>query len=233
VSAKLSLRLANSPDELERLSEVLRDLGESEDWPPELAFRVELALEEAWALVPKPKMVIFAAMQFDPEAAKDIDELSWPGVTVLKVEMNKDLLTDDLKKQRSSNESFWLMGQPDVELQKTKDGKYVVRVNGFDYYNTRTGEVESGGSSRISMWMLDADYDGRSVYPQQVFFPMEGKDGGWSRLAKTLRAQLDEDLISKYQGTESIPFEGGSNKRVAVKIIDDRGIEYLKSIGLE
>jgi len=195
--------------------------------------QVELALEEARALIPKPKMIIFAAMQFDPEAAKDIDEMHWSGVTLLKVEMNKDLLTDDLKKKRSSNESFWLMGQPDVELQKTKDEKYVVRVNGFDYYNTRTGEVESGGSSRISMWMLDADYDGRSVYPSQVFFPMGGKAGGWSRLAKTLRAQLDEDLISRYQGTESIPFEGGSNERAAVKIIDDRGIESLKIIDLE
>lgn len=195
--------------------------------------QVDLAIEEAQTLVPKPKMIIFAAMQFDPEAAKDIDELNWPGVIILKVEMNKDLFTEDLKKKRSSNESFWLMGQPDVELQKTKDKKYVIMVNGFDYYNTRTGEVESGGSSKIAMWMLDTDYDGRSVYPQQVFFPMDGKTGGWNKLAKTLRAQIDEELITKYQGTESIPFEAGLNKRAAVKIIDDRGIESLKIIELE
>ena len=195
--------------------------------------QVALAIEEAQTLVPKAEMVIFAAMQFDPEAAKDIDELNWPGVTVLKVEMNKDLLTEDLKSKRVSNESFWLMGQPDVELTKTKDKKCVITVNGFDYYNTRTGEIESGGSSKIAMWMLDTDYDGRSVYPQQVFFPMEGKSGGWGRLAKTLQAQIDEDLIAKYQGTESIPFETGPNKRAAVKIIDDRGIESLKIIDLE
>ncbi len=195
--------------------------------------QVALAIEEAQTLVPKPKMIIFAAMQFDPEAAKDIDELSWPDVTMLKVEMNKDLLTADLKKKRVSNESFWLMGQPDVELRKTKDVKYIITVNGFDYYNTRTGEVESGSSSKIAMWMLDTDYDGRSVYPQQVFFPMEEKTGGWSKLAKTLQAQIDEELITKYQGTESIPFEAGSNKRAAVKIIDDRGIESLKIIRLE
>ena len=132
--------------------------------------QVELAIEETQTLVPKPTMIIFAAMQFDPEAAKDIDELNWPGVTILKAEMNKDLLTEDLKKKRSSNESFWLMGQPDVELGKNDDEKYVVRVNGFDYYNTANDEIESGGSSKIAMWMLDTDYDGRSVYPQQVFF---------------------------------------------------------------
>ena len=194
--------------------------------------QVASAIDEAQTLVPRPQIIIFAAMQFDPEAAKDIDELNWPGVTVLKVEMNKDLLTGDLKKKRSSNESFWLVGQPDVELQKTEGSKHIVRVNGFDYYNAKTGEIESGGASKITMWMLDTDYDGRSVYPQQVFFPMGGKTGGWNRLAKTLQAQIDEELIAKYEGTESIPFETGSNKRIAVKIIDDRGIESLKIISL-
>ncbi len=79
--------------------------------------QVELALEEAGQLKPSPEIVVFA-VQFDPEAAKDIDETKWPGVTLLKVQMNTDLLTDDLKKKRASNESYWLMGQPDVSLRK-------------------------------------------------------------------------------------------------------------------
>ena len=54
--------------------------------------QVELAIEEAQTLVPKPKIVIFASFQFDPEAAKDIEELKWPGVNVIKVQMNTDLL---------------------------------------------------------------------------------------------------------------------------------------------
>ena len=37
--------------------------------------QVARALEEAESLVPKPKIVVFAAMQFDPEAAKDIDQM--------------------------------------------------------------------------------------------------------------------------------------------------------------
>jgi adenine-specific DNA-methyltransferase len=41
--------------------------------------QVELALDEAETLRPKPKIVVFAAFQFDPEAAKDIDETNWPG----------------------------------------------------------------------------------------------------------------------------------------------------------
>jgi len=191
--------------------------------------QVELAIEEAQELVPKPKIVILASFQFDPEAAKDIDSLKWPGVDVLKVQMNTDLLTSDLKKKRASNESFWLVGQPDVEINK-QGTKYVVVVNGFDYYNTKTGEIESGDASKIAMWELDTDYDGRSIYPRQVFFPMSGVKEGWSKLAKNLKAQIDEELIEKYRGNVSLPFKLGNNKQIAVKIIDDRGIESLKII---
>lgn len=78
--------------------------------------QVALAIEEAQLLVPKPTIIIFAAFQFDPEASKDIDETNWPGVTLLKAQMNVDLLTEDLKRKRASNESFWLIGQPDVTV---------------------------------------------------------------------------------------------------------------------
>ncbi len=151
--------------------------------------------------------------------------------------MNTDLLTDDLKKKRSSNESFWLIGQPDVRLEKIKTGAdkglYRVEVNGFDYYNVKTGSIESGGTDKIVMWLLDTDYDGRSLYPRQVFFPMSGEKDGWSRLAKNLKAELDEDLIEQYRGAVSLPFDVGKHERVAVKIVDDRGIESLKVIEVD
>ncbi len=87
---------------------------------------VAMALDEVETLRPSPKLLIFAAFQFDPEAAKLIDETNWPGITLLKVQMNTDLMTEDLKKKRSSDQSFWLVGQPDVEL--IKDGASVVVV---------------------------------------------------------------------------------------------------------
>ncbi len=194
--------------------------------------QVERAIEESHFLVPRPKIIVFAAFQFDPEAAKDIDETNWPGLTLLKVQMNADLFTEDLKKKRASNESFWLIGQPDVRLFRVKEGKdrdkYQVEVQGFDYYDPRSGTVESGGTENIAMWMLDTDYDGRSLYPRQVFFPLSGAKDGWSRLAKNLKAEVDEELMEAYRGTLSLPFQPGPHERVAVKIIDDRGIESLR-----
>ncbi len=342
--------------------------------------QVAQAIEEAQTLVPKPKIIVFAAFQFDPEAAKDIDETHWPGVTLLKVQMNADLLTEDLKKKRASNESFWLIGQPDVEVSsfeflvlsekriaeyetfkklsgfdrlaeinglgwkdlflyallsqgrdvwayladeegwdfhsgeyrrrpsKKQHGRvppvswnssrlisgigdiahdlaefgipdlgrcrsiierlrgsreivgrlealtqalsfpilssaknwqlktknlHCVAVHGFDYYNTKTGQIESGGADKIALWMLDTDYDGRSLYPRQVFFPMAGEKEGWERLARNLKAEIDAERIEAYRGTVSLPFELGEHRRIAVKIVDDRGIESLKVMEVE
>ena len=149
--------------------------------------------------------------------------------------MNTDLLTEDLKKARASNQSFWLMGQPDVEVRQRKDGRYEVEVHGFDYFDTKSGELVSGGKSKIAMWALDTDYDERSLCSRsQVFFPMAGAKGeGWNKLKKNIRAELDEDLLEQFHGTVSLPFEAGENRKIAVKIVDDRGIESLKVISLD
>jgi len=204
--------------------------------------QVELALREAGELFPLPKMIVFCAFAFDPEAAKDIDNLK--GITALKAQMNTDLLTEDLKKARSSNQSFWLMGQPDVDVRKVPsppthlpkgEGSqlYQVEVNGFDYFDTSKGELVSGGKGKIAMWLLDTDYDERSLFPRQVFFPLAGKGEGWQKLKKNIRAELNEELLEQFHGTVSLPFEPGDNRKVAVKIVDDRGIESLKIIPLE
>jgi adenine-specific DNA-methyltransferase len=107
-----------------------------------------------------------------------------------------------------------------------------VEVNGFDYFDTAKGELVSGGKGKIAAWALDTDYDGRSLFPHQFFFPMAGKDEGWMKLKKDIRAELDEDLLKHFVGTVSLPFEAGANNTVAVKIVDDRGIESLKVMKL-
>ncbi len=205
--------------------------------------QVEMAMREAGELFPRPKMIVFCAFTFDPEAAKDIDQTK--GITALKAQMNTDLLTDDLKKARSSNQSFWLMGQPDVEVRKITspsplagEGRgegdiYQVEVHGFDYFDTAKGELVSGGKGKIAMWLLDTDYDERSLFPRQVFLPMSGKGEGWQKLKKDIKAELNEELLEQFHSTVSLPFAAGDNRKIAVKIIDDRGIESLKVISLE
>ena len=61
---------------------------------------------------------------------------------------------------------------------------------------------------------------------------MAGPNDGWARLARNLRAEMDEDLIESYRGAVSMPFEAGERLRIAVKIVDDRGIESLKVVSM-
>lgn len=195
--------------------------------------QVELALKEVKEKKEKPDILAFVSFYFDPEASRLINEQSSEKLKMISVQMNMDLQTSDLKKKASSNESFWLIGSPDVEIKNgignNKD-EYTVEVHGWDYYNPSSGKIESGGKNRIAMWVLDTDYDGRAVFPRQVFFPMAGKKDSWAKLAKDLRSEIDENLIEKYRGTESLPFKKGKKEKIAVKIIDDRGIESLKII---
>ena len=203
------------------------------DYGPLEQRQAEAAITEARGLKEKPDFIIFAAFHFDPEASKDIDQMELPGVTILKAQMSVDLLTADLRKKRSSNQSYWLIGQPDVEVKKQEDGRYAVKVLGFDYYNPATGEIESKGTKHIAMWFLDTDYDERSIMPDQIFFPESDKKRDWTRLAKALKAEVNEEALEKFSGVESIPFAAGENKKIAVKIIDNRGIESFVIKGLE
>lgn len=189
--------------------------------------QIERTMDEIRNMAEKPDMVIFCSYAFDPEASKDIDNIKIPRLQILKAQMNTDLLTKDLKKKANTNRPFWLIGEPDIEILKNKDGKYQVEVKGFDYYNPSTQEVESSSTNKIAVWMLDTDYDNRSLFPSQIFFPMQDEKRDWTKLAKALNGTVDEELLEQYTGTISIPFTLSDKRIIAVKIVDDRGVEML------
>lgn len=197
------------------------------DYAPMEQTQIERTMDEIRAMAEKPAMVVFCSYAFDPEAAKDIDNIKITGLQILKAQMNTDLLTKDLKKKANTNRPFWLIGEPDIEIIKTKDGKYQIEVKGFDYYDPRTQELKGGSTDKIAVWMLDTDYDNRSLFPSQIFFPMQDSKRDWTKLAKSLNGDVDEELLEQYTGTVSIPFTLGDNKTIAVKIVDDRGVEML------
>lgn len=197
------------------------------DYAPMEQTQVERTMDEIRNMTEKPDMVVFCSYAFDPEASKDIDNIKISGLQILKAQMNTDLLTKDLKKKVNTNRPFWLIGEPDIEIIKTKDGKYQVEVKGFDYYDPSTQELKGGSTDKIAVWMLDTDYDNRSLFPSQIFFPMQDEKRDWTKLAKALNGNVDEELLEQYTGTISIPFTLGEKRTIAVKIVDDRGVEML------
>lgn len=189
---------------------------------------VNHALSEADDIHPLPQVIVFAAFQFDAEAAKDIAELKVAYATLLQVQMNVDLQMGDLLKKQRGDESFLLVGQPDVSLVPLGEGnarRYRVEVHGFDYYDPTSGAIEAGDPKHIAMWMLDANYDGLCINPQQIFFP---KSTAWEKLGRDLRGTIDPVKFQAYVGTQSLPFTLGEHRQVAVKVIDVRGYESLR-----
>jgi adenine-specific DNA-methyltransferase len=197
--------------------------------------QVELAINEAQRFGSTPDLIFFAAFQFSPRTSKLLDETNWAGVTLLKVQINTELLMEDLK-QGASDDSFWLIGKPEVKLEKidggNDKGKYRIKVLGINYYNPGTRIMETSDINRIVTWMFDPDYNGSNLIPRQVFFPVNSIID-WSNLVKNLKTGIDEELVEVYKGTISLPFEVGDNRRIAVKIVDNRGIESLKVITVE
>lgn len=187
------------------------------------------ALDEAELVYPRPGLLVFAAFQFTAEAAALIAQCRVAYARVLAVQMNTDLQMVDLLKRQSRNQSFILVGQPDVRLAVGADGRLTAEVLGFDYYDPVRQAMTSGGPERIAMWMVDGNYDGRCVNPQQCFFP--GADV-WKRLEATLKGTLAPERLEACRGTRSLPFKPGENLRVAVKIIDDKGFESLRVFAL-
>jgi adenine-specific DNA-methyltransferase len=189
--------------------------------------QIELVVEEVMNYEVKPDLIIFAFFYIDPEASKDIDHIEIPGVKILRAQMNLDLITQDLKKKKSSNQSYWLIGSPDIEIIETSTNERQVKVLGFDYYDPIKGSITSGSIKDISLWMLDTDYNEKSLYPDQVFLVDNDKARNWDKLKKLLKDQVNEVELKKLYSDTSKKFTLGKNKKIAVKIVDSRGIESL------
>lgn len=147
------------------------------------------------------------------------------------VTVTPDVAMSDLLKTSRASEIFSVTGLPDVDVRKTgnknDDGAalYEVELKGLDIFNPATMEQEGIEGQNLPAWMLDTDYDGMCFYATQVFFP---KTAAWDNLQKSLKAEFDPSVWEHLAGTVSEPFPVGSKRRVAVKVIDERGNELMR-----
>ncbi len=79
------------------------------------------------------------------------------------------------------------------------------------------------------MWMLDVGWNGMAFSADQVFFP---RTRAWDGLRKALRATHDDSVWSHLAGDTSAPFAAPAGTEIAVKVLDDRGNELLKTAKL-
>jgi adenine-specific DNA-methyltransferase len=176
------------------------------------------------------QVLIFAGFAFDPEAQALIQKAPVAGLQVHFANIAPDVLMGDLLKTTRASQIFTVFGQPDVRVEKQKDGTYRVELRGVDIYDPLSGEVHSTRGEDVAAWFLDTDYDGKTFKISQAFFP--GDPDAWEKLQRALKAQIAPEAFEQMRGTVSFPFQPGEHQRIAVKVIDFRGNEVVRVIPL-
>jgi len=147
------------------------------------------------------------------------------------VAVTPDVVMSDLLKTSKTSEIFSITGLPDVHFRpngkQAPDGRplYQVELLGLDTFRPHDLETESIQAENLPCWMLDTDYNGMVFMARQVFFP---KTSAWDNLQKSLKARFDESVWDHLAGTRSEPFVLGAHRRVAIKVIDERGNELMR-----
>lgn len=151
------------------------------------------------------------------------------------IAVTPDVVMSDLLKTSKNSEIFSITGLPDVKLKKASqraDGTplYRVELRGLDIFMPHLMDTDHIDAENLPCWMLDTNHNGMAFYASQVFFP---KTSAWDNLQKSLKGQFEDSVWSHLAGTVSEPFALGDKKRIAVKVIDERGNELMATRGEE
>ena len=169
--------------------------------------------------------LVFAGFSFDGSAQAAIQDDPNPRVRCHLAHISPDVNMGDLLKTTPGSQLFTVFGSPRTELRKLKDGQFEIEMQGVDIYNPVENTILPTDASKVAAWFLDSDYDGRTFCITQAFFPDKS---AWEKLAKALKAVIDDERFAALSGTVSLPFPAGPNKRAAVKVIDPRGNEVMR-----
>lgn len=180
---------------------------------------INKAAEEASGY-PSIKRVLVLAFEFEAAAGGRGTERRGR-LEVHKIVIGKDMASGDLE-HKPGDASFVMLGEPDIDVLPHGE-QWIVRVNGYDTQDPRTGRLGEGGADAVACWMLDTNYDGQSFFARRIHLP--GKQGdGWVKDLKTgLAKSVNPEHWEKMLSLESIPFDVPKSGRIAVRIVAEGG----------
>ncbi len=151
------------------------------------------------------------------------------GLPATYVQASMDLLMGDLLKTTRASQVFAVTGAPDVRLVrlKRKNGNgplHRVELLGLDVFDPVTMQADHRKGDDVPAWFLDTDYDELVFRVTQAFFP---RTSAWDHLKRALKGGYDDSVWEHLAGTVSEPFTAGEHRKIAVKVIDDRGNELM------
>jgi adenine-specific DNA-methyltransferase len=174
-----------------------------------------LQVEEAIRAAKQYDELVMAGFSFDAEAFAVVEEQGHPKLRIHLAQIRPDLneAMNGLLKHTPNSELFAVFGQPDIELEESKEG-WICTLKGVEIYNPLDNTVRSSGADKVAAWFCIT----------QAFFPDQN---AWEKIAKALGSAADTEAFEKLKGTTSLPFPKGKFSRIAVKVIDPRGNEVM------
>ena len=178
--------------------------------------------------------VVFAGFGFDAAAQEAIENDEHPNLKCHLAVINPDVAMGELLKTQPGSQIFTVFAAPRVtDPRRSADGEYTVEMEGMDVYDPVENKVHPTSRDRVAAWFLDADYDGRTFCICQAFFPDNTR---WDALARALGdlKLVEREAFRALRGFTSLPFRRperlgpGAPWRIAVKVIDPRGVEGLR-----
>jgi adenine-specific DNA-methyltransferase len=154
------------------------------------------------------------------------------GLPASAVEMTHDVLMGDLLKTQRSSQIFAITGSPEIAVTRlpedAQDGtpRWQVRLLGLDTFDPASIKPHHLNGDDVPMWMLDIGWNGMAFSADQVFFP---RTKAWESLRKVLKATHEDSVWGHLAGDTSAPFAAPAGTEIAVKVLDDRGNELLKT----
>ena len=179
-------------------------------------------------------LLLFIGFAIEPDARDTIKQSQQDfELPAIALHATPDLFMGDLLKNSRDSQLFAAVGDPDIDLTKTdkkSDGHdlWQVKLNGLDSFDPVTMEPLSLKGDDVPCWMLDTDYDDQCFRAGQVFFPRTHE---WDKIRNALRGEYDDAVWERLSSDTSEPFIAG--KKIAVKVIDDRGNELMAIMRVE
>jgi adenine-specific DNA-methyltransferase len=214
----------------------------------------ELLVKDALDATRRYDAVLFCGYDFTG-AAQERLRIPTVGQQVFMAYIAPDTVMTDLLKDTKESQLFTMVGEPDVVVYRHGDpslpqlldeakkrgakdvaaralklhaGEMFLELRGVDLYDPVKGEVATTSGADIHAIFVDHDYDTKSFCICQALFP--NRRDSWDKVARALKASLDEDAFEALRTQVTLPFKPGANGRVQVKVIDNRGNAVVKTV---
>ena len=146
---------------------------------------------------------------------------------VLPVQANRDLQIPHLK-NRSTDDAFTIISEPEVVAHQEPDGQISLEVTGLNAFNPTTGRAEYSQSNAIVGLMVDTEYDGQSFRARLINVKESRRNQRTLRLLKAaFQPHLDADKWQRMTSHRTLPFTPSPEFPIAVKVIDRAGLEHM------